>query len=318
MKVDLAELKRQVVGHAEWLAISLAGLDASDLTGKHVTCPFHGGEGDFRFHNRRGLGDWICTCGHGDIFDLIRLSRKQSSLTGAIQLVDEALNGSMPTAVVYEPAAPKTQSSSKDTGLKAKKLWRESLPITEEDPAGKYLNQTRSLQLKSFPYSLRYHPSLATIVEGEFATFPALIAAYCNPEGRLSQIHRTFLTADGQKADLEKPKKMMAGSVPKGGAIRLAPVTDTIGIAEGIETALSAQALYGLPVWAAYSKGYLESFEPPSLVHTLIVFADNDKAGMDAANGLARRLVARGIDVQIRVPKEGGTDFNDLLVSLRK
>jgi putative DNA primase/helicase len=51
----------------------------------------------------------------------------------------------------------------------------------------------------------------------------------------------------------EKSRKMMPGSVPKGSAVRLTPVVPggTLGIAEGIETALSVSILFNMPCWAA-------------------------------------------------------------------
>src|ERR1700760_2034451 len=52
-------------------------------------------------------------------------------------------------------------------------------------------------------------------------------------------------------------------SVAKGAAIRLAPAGDALGIAEGIETALSASALFGVPCWAAVNAGMLALWRPP-------------------------------------------------------
>jgi putative DNA primase/helicase len=57
------------------------------------------------------------------------------------------------------------------------------------------------------------------------------------------------------------------------------PATDVLGLAEGIETALSAAVLDGIPVWAATNAGMLTRFEPPPGVTTLRVYGDRDNAG---------------------------------------
>ena len=43
----------------------------------------------------------------------------------------------------------------------------------------------------------------------------------------------------------------MMGTMPTGAAVRLMPHEEMLGIAEGIETALSASILFNVPVWAA-------------------------------------------------------------------
>ncbi len=87
-----------------------------------------------------------------------------------------------------------------------------------------------------------------------------------------------------------------------------------MGIAEGIETALAAMKLFGIPTWSALSTYGVETFEPPSEVQRLIIFADNDVngAGQRAAEALAGRLSSR-IAVEIKIPERPGTDWNDIL-----
>ena len=65
-------------------------------------------------------------------------------------------------------------------------------------------------------------------------------------------IHRTYLLDDG--SGKAPPGKKMLGAVG-GGSVRLSPLGDAghLGIAEGIETALAAQAIFGIPTWAALS-----------------------------------------------------------------
>ena len=95
--------------------------------------------------------------------------------------------------------------------------------------------------------------------------------------------------------------------MPKGSAIRLAAPDKVLGIAEGIETALAATKLTGIPCWAAVCAHGLEHWEPPDGV-AVTIFGDNDTnfVGQVAAYGLAKRLVRRLISVNVRIPPNHG------------
>ena len=76
-------------------------------------------------------------------------------------------------------------------------------------------------------------------------------------------IHRTFLLEDG--SGKAPAGKKMLGSMADG-AVRLFPIgaDNHLGIAEGIETALAAQAIFGIPTWAALSADGLRRWRWPS------------------------------------------------------
>ena len=63
-------------------------------------------------------------------------------------------------------------------------------------------------------------------------------------------------------------------------------------MAEGVETALAVEALYGLPCWATANANQLEKFMPPEGVKSISIFGDNDSSytGQKAAYVLANRL----------------------------
>lgn len=153
---------------------------------------------------------------------------------------------------------------------------------------------------------------------------PAMIAiprlANGEPTGG---VHRTFLAYDGSgKAPMDQPKKML-GSM-ENGAIRLAPMGEDgrLGIAEGIETALAAMQLYGLPVWAATAAPFLGGrdrsgawigFVPPTGITALYIFADAGSAGLKVANAVLEQAKENGLPAMIVEPV-GDDDFNaDLL-----
>jgi phage/plasmid primase-like uncharacterized protein len=148
--------------------------------------------------------------------------------------------------------------------------------------------------------------------------YPALIAIVRNAAGQQIAIHRTYLAVDRSgKADVPKPR-MMLGSVA-GSAVRLGAVGErgVIGIAEGIETALSVMhACPALPVWAALSSGNLEQVMLPPEITRVVLLADHDGegVGLEAAERAAARFHAEGRRVWIAHPPGPGDDFNDLLV----
>lgn len=69
---------------------------------------------------------------------------------------------------------------------------------------------------------------------------------------------------------------MTMGSLPMGGAVRLARHERALGIAESVETALAATALFGVPCWSVLNAGRLEGWEPPEGVTEVVIFGDND------------------------------------------
>jgi putative DNA primase/helicase len=141
-----------------------------------------------------------------------------------------------------------------------------------------------------------------------------MIAMVAAPDGAPSILHRTYLTDDGNKAPVTEPRLWMPGTIAKGSAIRLAPAAKVLAIAEGIETALSASALFGVPCWAAGNAANLTAWQPPDEAKRVIIFGDNDRnhAGQAAAYALARRLGTLDRAVEVQIPAEVGTDWNDV------
>ncbi|MFO0688366.1 MAG: toprim domain-containing protein [Myxococcota bacterium] len=125
-------------------------------------------------------------------------------------------------------------------------------------------------------------------------------------------IHRTFLDPDGGGKAPVEPQKMMLGPC-RGGAVRLADPDDVLMVGEGIETCLAAMAATGHPAWAGLSTSGLRALELPDRVRDVIVLADADEAGEDAAQAFARRWKRYGRRVRVARPPRG-MDFNDLLL----
>jgi hypothetical protein len=160
------------------------------------------------------------------------------------------------------------------------------------------------------PPSIRFHAHLKYSNGGLF--FPCMVAAVQAPNGKVIAIHRTFLQPGGRgKAQVRNPKKTL-GKLDDG-AVRLAPAEKALGLAEGIETALSAMQLFEIPVWAALSCGRFASVAIPDDVVELQIFADNGAEGLEAADRAARHFASLGKRVFVRPPHPRFGDWNDAL-----
>jgi len=159
---------------------------------------------------------------------------------------------------------------------------------------------------------IRAIPALRHSVE--FGSHPAMLAVMRYPDGKGVSIHRTWVTPDGQKAPVNPVRKIMSGLPLASASVRLGPILDRIGIAEGIETAICAGKLYRLPVWSAISANGMLSWLPPDGVRSVVVFGDNDHSftGQEASYGLAKKLRLKGYDVEVVLPPDLGTDFADV------
>ena len=105
------------------------------------------------------------------------------------------------------------------------KLWGQCLPLVAGDPVALYLAHRLRGELWPLPDCLRLHPALPYRADGEsVGTCPAMVARLSAPDGRMVALHRTWLTADGNKAPTPGPCKKLtptAGDLA-GACIRLA------------------------------------------------------------------------------------------------
>ena len=86
-----------------------------------------------------------------------------------------------------------------------------------------------------------------------------------------------------------------------------------MGLAEGVETALSAMQMAGMTVWASLGASRLHSVELPPEVEQVHVFVDNDEPGRTAAKRTADAHTLIGRRVYLRSPPEQCGDWNDFL-----
>lgn len=278
------------------------------LAGKHGPCPMCHGKDRFRFDDKGGNGTWICNhCGAGDGFHLL-MNLNGWDFPQAARHVEQVAGRIKP--------GPVKPSGDADAKAKMQRIWAEASAVQDGDPVSLYL--TRRCGGVPDTKALRCHPSLAHYdADGAVTHWPAMLALVAGSHGRGVSVHRTYLTAEGDKAPVDVARKLMTPHEPMVNvSVRLAPVRDGwLGIAEGIETALCASQLYSIPTWSCISAGMLETFEPPEGLTMLTIFADNDNSytGQASAYKLARRLTTAYPDIEVRVlmPIEQGTDFAD-------
>ena len=205
--------------------------------------------------------------------------------------------------------------------------WLEATPFDASDPRQKpllrYL-QRRGLSeveesvLKNLRFEERFFDSESR------QWCPAMLAAVRDVSGQLVTLHRTLLTADGRKAGVNVPKRLMRlpdDRTINGCAIRFGELHDELALAEGIETALSVTVATDLPCWSCINAGGLGRVAVPDHVKRVLIFADKDRSGTGerSASMLAQRLEALGVAVRVVAIQDDipegtdGIDFNDLL-----
>lgn len=160
---------------------------------------------------------------------------------------------------------------------------------------------------------LRFHADLEHRPSGKRG--PALVALITDAVTREPMsLHRTWITPTG-KADFDPPRLLLGNHRKQGGVIRLWPdeaVTHGLGIAEGIETALSLA--WGFqPVWACIDAGNMTALPVLAGINSLTICADHDDAGLAASRECADRWVKSGAMVRVIKPPKAKQDLNDLV-----
>lgn len=351
--MDLHEIRRLAQGR--WADIHTAlGVPRRLLNPmRHFPCPYCGGKDRFRFTDYQGNGGFICnqcTPTGGSGFDLLMLVLGWDFATAARE-VALALGLNVENAPRSYQALPnKAPQKPTEYVLDAlpnlMAIWQESAPLSDLDHAVGYL-RNRGLALATLPQNIRFHANLPywlSLGDGKahcLAKLPAMVAAIRDASGQLQGLHLTYLQAQFTKTDkrgngyasrwlkaqLQHPetgealpaKKMrsrFSGSL-RGCAVQLAtPAKGVLCVAEGIETALAAQELFAMPVWACLSAGGLRSLALPDDLKRLLIVADNDvprPVGWEAGRTLATRVMRSGISVQIWQPERQGYDALDEL-----
>lgn len=302
------------VAKGKWRGILIElGVPEKSLNGKHGPCPLCGGKDRFRYDNKDGAGTYYCSqCGAGYGIQLAMAYTKKPFYVIAKEIDAMLGNGA------FKPDVPKPDLSEAQREAALREVAALTKKIKKGDLADIYLT-ARGVGEATYFKTLRFAPALK---DGEGQIRPCLVATVQNAEGKNITLHRTFLSKDGlTKAQMECPRKLMPGPLPAGSAVRLSDYEEgPLGIAEGIETALSASSLFSIPVWAAINAQNMTKWTPPDGCTEVAVFGDNDKTftGQATAFQLANKLTNAGFDVTVHLPHTVGFDWNDELLFREK
>jgi len=201
------------------------------------------------------------------------------------------------------PAQPEVRAQSSGN---ARRLWQLAGALAGS-PAEAYL-VARAIRHRSD--QLRFLDRTPLGPRGSVQFLPAMLAAVCTDSGIVA-VHRTFL--DPQRRELagfERPRRAL-GTLGTG-AVRLAPASNgQLGLAEGIETALSAMELFGIPCWATLGNERFGLVSIPESVRELHLFVDHDAGGALAEKRARAAYAHRDRSILSRAPETEGFDWND-------
>ncbi|RUU13604.1 DNA primase [Mesorhizobium sp. USDA-HM6] len=264
---------------------------------------------------RGAAGKWTdaATGEHGDLLDIIRESLSLANFKDAADEARCFLSLPRPLPDPVESALRGT-SASMGSVEAAKRLVSMSRPISwtlvETYLRGRgvmALHETASLRFHPRCY---YRPHRHAWTE----TWPAMIAAVTDLDGKVTGAHRTWLDPAGfsevhlGRAPIETPRRAMGELLGHG--VRFGVASDVMAAGEGIETMLSQRsALPALPAIAALSAAHLAAVLFPVTLRRLYIARDKDPAGDGAVTTLIQRASSTGIEAIVLTPQLG--DFNE-------
>jgi len=174
--------------------------DAANTPGRSLYVRLRGPES-----GKGAAGKWTdaATSEHGDLLDIVRLSR---NLATVVEAMDEArLFLSLP-----RPEPPKPVPAPRSSPEASRRLYAMGWPI-RGTLAHDYLRERGiTADVRSLP--LRFHPSCyyQAADHGPHGARPALLAAVTDLAGTITGVHRTWLDpAQATKAQLPVPRKAM-------------------------------------------------------------------------------------------------------------
>lgn len=323
----------------------------NNITGRQITvqankpCPVCGGRDRFTFDNNQGIGNNYCRqCGSGGmartglklIQDILEIDFNETcTLVGEyLHLTPEEFNKkntqkAKPLVFEKNELDPSKKAFAEQT---IKKIESDLYSITNT-LAQDYLRSVRCLNI-DYPVENLYFSNIHhydTTYKKE-SVKPALLARLTGFDGSLEAYQRIYLKQNGEKLERKQTPKLTNNSMLESAAsVKLFPPAKSMGIAEGVETALAAHELSRLPVDAAINAKRLENWMPPKVCKVVYIFSDLDHPdpqtgkcpGFESAVKLFHKLVKKGLICYLLTPgidiPEGkkSWDFNDFYNSVR-
>lgn len=305
----------------------------SDVIGRHVhirkagsafiaCCPFHKEKSPSFFIYPDHYHCFGCGA-HGDAIDFLVKIRGIDFQEAINELTSGAAFRSSADSFMDRQRQASDEYAANDAGRfdsdaeerrrlhEARAIWtnRKALKGTI---AEKYLREIRNIR-PPYPLTLAFAPAL--YYGPARREFPALLAALEDRDGIVTAVQRIYLDPEtGKKAEPARQAKRTKGAM-RDGAVKLGRAGSVLGIAEGVETALSAQRIYSLPVWAALGAQRMKAISLPPDVSEVMIFRDNGETGFKEAVAAAEKFEADGRRVMIEPPPAEFKDWNELLMA---
>jgi Toprim domain len=259
-------------------------------------------------------GKWTdaATGDHGDLLDVIRES---CGLVDFHDVADEARRFlAMPRPEPEPDQGARLSSAPVGSPESARRLFAMSQTILGTVVEA-YLRK-RGITALHGTGCLRFHPRCYYRPDRHSTTetWPAMIAAVTDLDGRITGAHRTWLDRSGRdKAPIDTPRRAMGHLL--GNAVRFDVAHDVMAAGEGIETMLSLRCVMPtMPMVAALSAAHLAAILFPAPLRRLYIARDDDPAGDSAMASLIDRSNETGIEAITLSPRLG--DFNEDLRTL--
>lgn len=309
-------------------------------------CPLHGSRSASLQCDPGSRAFHCFGCGaHGDVIAWVMRTEGCDFRQAVLRCAGDAgvrLDGDPGERRVLPPARRDPARDDTQRLKRAQDIWDDAGPIEAGSPVARYLEGRGLWPLPNAAHEVlraarrRYPPdgvgSERTWPAGQ-GLHPVMVARVSAPGRRLTAVHCTYLAPRGDgfgklAIDDDYRAKLVFGPLPEGAAVRLLPPGESMGVAEGIETALAAAAMFApLSVWSAISATGMQKWVAPAVVRRVTIFADRDKPyhhgrtwrpegeGLHSARVLRGRLQEAGLAASIRVPKEPAGDYADVLAA---
>jgi phage/plasmid primase-like uncharacterized protein len=312
------------------------GKAVDNFSGKYTAsarefCPVHGGKSGEAFtllKDADETGGGVCnSCGTKTDGISLLMWIKGWDFREALEQVADAIgivnSGNAPTKALRQKYVPKPLTAE-ELAESAKLVKKRDQIISEcvsinhktAKPAKLYFAKRGFDSLRIISKEVKFHLGLPSWhvdkVTGDWVNegfYPCIVSIIRNSKSEVMNIHRTFITDDGDKAPIKSPRKLGAAILThpvSGCSIQLDPTMSSMAIAEGLETTLAVKIAYPeLAQNCAINAELMKNWQPPVGCNRVFIFADLDKSntGEVAAQTLYDKLTAKGIECWICLPE---------------
>ena len=321
-KYDFEDLKQRVINQGrtrDALTPYPQLQEALSNPGKHVDCPFHGGESDFRIFEDsltsapKSKHVAVCTCGNFSLVDLVLKCEGKTSVDMDVVKRFAEIAG---TGASNEPIPTKGKVSAGGGSKYPAMALRAAVQITGASRA--YLHERGLMASAECSPAEVFHLEQSNYMTRGETVYdgPCVVGRFSYPDRSLAGILRIFLTPDGYKADITDsqgkhvdPKPMLAfangrKSPLAGAAVRMPGEGQIEHAGEGLETMLAVHEHVPETCNACGTAILLSKFEPLPESKGVLVWADKDKSktGETKAQLLIDRLKQQGIPAVLLLP----------------